>query len=130
MNSDAECSHAPDGLTRHQLHLLVWEKPIRHLAKTFGISDQDLVTICARFDIPRPAPGHWSKVAVGKAIETRALPPARPGMPDAISIAPIPRSRAAEPAVERELAAARDRTNTLPVAERLTRPHPITAGRS
>lgn len=128
MSSDVERSDAPANLTRQQLYLLVWEKPLSHLARTFGLSGHDLAKTCDRLDIPRPASGHWSKLAVGKTVETKALPPARPGMPDTISIAPTQRNHVAEPAAEKELAIARDRTKALQVAERLARPHPIIAG--
>ncbi len=128
MNPDVERSDAPTSLTRQQLYLLVWQKPISHPARAFGLSGHDLVKICDRFDIPRPAPGHWQKLAVGKVVETRALPPVPSGMAETISIVPIPRGRAAEPESERELATARDRTKALQVAERLVRPHPIIAG--
>lgn len=128
MSSDVERSDAPANLTRQQLYLLVWEKPLSHLAKTFGLSGYDLAKTCDRLDIPRPAPGHWQKLAAGKVIEARALPPAPSGMTETISIVPIPRGRTIEPESERELAAARDRTKALQVAERLARPHPIIAG--
>ncbi|GLV23845.1 hypothetical protein TomTYG45_02870 [Sphingobium sp. TomTYG45] len=123
-----ERSDAPANLTRQQLYLLVWEKPLSHLARTFGLSGHDLAKICDRLDIPRPAPGHWQKLAAGKMIETRALPPAPSGMAETISIVSIPRGRAVEPESERELAVARDRTKALQIAERLARPHPIIAG--
>lgn len=128
MSSDVERSDAPTSLTRQQLYLLVWEKPLSHLARTFGLSGHDLAKTCDRLDIPRPAPGHWQKLAVGKVIETKALPPAPSGMAETISMVPIQRSRAVEPELERELAVARDRTKALQVAERLARPHPIIAG--
>ncbi|MDF0541232.1 hypothetical protein PX699_02660 [Sphingobium sp. H39-3-25] len=126
--SSHEPAVLPTNLTRNQLHALVWEKPISHLAKAFGISHYDLVAICTRLDIPRPARGHWNKLAAGKAVETRALPPKGPDMADRIKIAPLPRGRAAEPAAEEALAAARGSAKMRPVAERLVRPHPIIAG--
>ncbi|WP_234703173.1 hypothetical protein [Sphingobium chlorophenolicum] len=86
------------------------------------------MAICARFDIPRPMRGHWNKLAAGKAVETKTLPPKQPGTPDRIKIAPLQRGRAAEPAAEEALAAARGRASMRPVAERLVRPHPIIAG--
>ena len=128
MSSDVERPDAPASLTRQQLYLLVWEKPLSHLATTFGLSGHDLAKTCDRLDIPRPAPGHWSKLAVGKAVETKALPPAQPGMSDTISMAPVPRNDPAEPAADKELPVARDRAKALQVAERLARPHPIIAG--
>ena len=115
-------------LTREQLHALVWEQPIRHLAKGFGISDHELAQICDRFDIPRPAPGHWSKLAAGKTVERKTLPTPHSGLAETIRIVPAPRPNAAEPATKRELVLARAGMKALRVTERLARPHPIIAG--
>lgn len=128
MSSEVECSDSPTSLTRQQLHLLVWEQPLSHLAKAFGLSGHDLAKICDRFDIPRPAPGHWSKLAAGKAIERRPLPTPRSDVAETIRIAPVQRPGAAGPAVKGEPAAARTGVKALRVADRLARPHPIIAG--
>ena len=114
-------------LSRTELHALVWAEPLRHLARRFGISDQCLAKLCDRFDIPRPRPGHWNKVAAGKEIAMPALPPAKAGMDETIEITPQPAGGMAmegDPA----LAAARQNGKAVRVAERLSDPHPIIAG--
>jgi hypothetical protein len=78
----------PALLSRTELHALVWAEPLRHLARRFGISDQCLAKLCDRFDIPRPRPGHWNKVAVGTEIAMPVPPPAKAGMDETIEITP------------------------------------------
>ncbi|RYM07441.1 hypothetical protein EWH12_19075 [Sphingobium cupriresistens] len=114
-------------LSRTELHALVWAEPLRHLARRFGVSDQCLAKLCDRFDIPRPRPGHWNKVAVGREIAMPALPPAKAGMDETIEITP---QSAGGMAMEGDaaLAAARQNGKAMRVAERLSDPHPIIAG--
>lgn len=117
----------PALLSRTELHALVWAEPLRHLARRFGISDQCLAKLCDRFDIPRPRPGHWNKVAVGREIAMPVLPPAKAGMDETIEITP---QSAGGTAMEgtAALAAARQNGKAVRVAERLSDPHPIIAG--
>jgi len=56
-------------VTRAQLYEMVWREPMSHLAARFGVSDVTLRRICERYDISRPAPGYWSKLAYGKPVE-------------------------------------------------------------
>jgi hypothetical protein len=126
-NSESD-SIGPTSLTRQELYGLVWAHPVTHLAKRFGISDQGLAKICDRFDIPRPAQGHWNKLAAGKPVTTRPLPPARSDMAKTIRVTPVSGERSVEPATQAALATARDRAKPLQIAERLVRPHPIIAG--
>jgi hypothetical protein len=118
---------APVLLSRTELHALVWAEPLRHLARRFGISDQILAKLCERFDIPRPRPGHWNKVAAGKEIAMPALPPAKAGIDETIEITP---QSAGGMAMEGDaaLAAAPQNGKAVRVAERLSDPHPIIAG--
>lgn len=118
----------PTSLTRQELHALVWAHPVSHLAKRFGISDQGLAKICDRFEVPRPVQGHWNKLAAGKPVITRALPPAGPGMDETIRIVPVAAGRAVAPATQIALAAARDKASPPRIVDRLARPHPIIAG--
>jgi hypothetical protein len=117
----------PASLTRQELHALVWAHPVSHLAKRFGISDQGLAKICDRFDIPRPRAGHWNKIAAGKGIATPALPPARTGTDETITIVP-PTAGGVTPVGHSALAAARQNARPVHVTERLSDPHPIIAG--
>jgi hypothetical protein len=60
-------------LTRKKLYDLVWEKPITHLAKELDTAAYQLHKICSEFRIPKPLPGHWSKLAHGKEVDKRPL---------------------------------------------------------
>lgn len=117
----------PALLSRTELHALVWAEPLRHLARRFGISDQSLAKLCDRFDIPRPRPGHWNKVAAGKEVAVAALPPAKAGMDEKIEITPVPDGGASSTAHD-PIAAARQNGKGVRVADRLSDPHPIVAG--
>lgn len=117
----------PALLSRTEFHALVWAEPLRHLARRFGISDQSLAKLCDRFDIPRPLPGHWNKVAAGKQIAVPALPPAKAGMHEKIEITPHPGGGASSTAPT-PLAAACHTRKAVRVADRLSAPHPIIAG--
>lgn len=69
----------PIQIGRQALYERVWTTPITALAKAYGISDVGLAKTCKRHNIPRPARGHWAKLAVGR-------PPARPPLPDGADI--------------------------------------------
>lgn len=75
-------------LTREELYKLVWEKPRTQLANEFGISDVAITKICKKHKIPRPGPGYWTKVEVGKPVDQPQLP-AIPN-PETIYIHPNP----------------------------------------
>ncbi len=77
-------------VTRRAMHDLVWTKPVRDVAKDFGISDVGLKKICLRFDVPAPERGYWARLAAGKTVLKRKLPPRGPGMSDHIEIGPQP----------------------------------------
>jgi hypothetical protein len=61
-------------LSRRSLFELVWAKPMTQLARQFGAPPKHLAEACDRHDIPRPAPGHWQKLAYGKKVRTAELP--------------------------------------------------------
>jgi len=114
-------------LTRQQLHDLVWQVPMRELAKRFQISDVGLKKVCTRNRIPVPARGHWQKLKAGKG--SRRIP--LPQMEASGSITLVPRSPAQaveaepppdDPATEMEKGFPR-----IEVSEALTRPHAVTA---
>ncbi len=53
-------------MTRVELYDLVWDRPITHLAKEFGLSDVGLRKICIKYGIPLPARGYWARLQHGK----------------------------------------------------------------
>ncbi len=68
-----------EAVSREQLYEAVWSKPATHLATQFGVSDSFLARVCKRLRVPRPQPGYWAKLAVGKAPPRPPLPPLEPG---------------------------------------------------
>ena len=49
------------------------------VAEEFGVSGSYLTRVCEALYVPRPMPGYWAKLAVGKAPPRTPLPEARPG---------------------------------------------------
>lgn len=74
-----EGHQTPQTVTREQLYEEIWTQPAMHLAAKYGISGSFLARVCERLRVPRPRPGYWNKLAVGKASPKPALPPAEPG---------------------------------------------------
>lgn len=64
-------------VTREMLYKEVWQSPMLRLAEKYGVSSSYLARVCTRMNVPRPAPGYWAKVAVGKAPRVPALPEAK-----------------------------------------------------
>ena len=71
-------------MKRAELYALVWEKPMVHVAKHFGISDVGLRKICVKHDIPTPPLGYWAKLAHGKKVVQPPLPPLKSDIRDQI----------------------------------------------
>lgn len=69
-----EDDDAPLALSREDLYELAWSKPLRELAKDFGISDVALAKRCRRLGIPVPGRGYWARVDAGQR-------PYRPKLP-------------------------------------------------
>ena len=65
-------------ITAKELYEAVWTKPVRTLAKEWGLSDTGLAKICRKNGIPLPRVGHWARVAVGRGY----LRPQYDGLPD------------------------------------------------
>lgn len=66
-------------VTRSELFELVWAEPMLCVAKRFNVSASYLARICTRLNVPRPARGYWTKLAVGKAPPRDTLPAALAG---------------------------------------------------
>lgn len=72
--------------TRQELYELIWEKPIRTIAKEIGVSDSALGKACRKNEITRPDQGYWAKLKAGKSTQKRLLAPRFPGAPNVIKI--------------------------------------------
>ncbi len=68
-------------LSREALYDLVWEKPLTRIAEELGVKALAVAAVCDDLDVPRPAAGHWSKLAHGKVPERPALPERAEGEP-------------------------------------------------
>jgi hypothetical protein len=63
-----------DGLTRQQLYEHVWNTPIWHLARRFGLLDRKLRQVCRENQISLPPNGYWTRKRWGKLVEQIPLP--------------------------------------------------------
>jgi hypothetical protein len=85
-----EDEETPITLSREDLYELVWSKPMRELAKDFGISDVALAKRCRRLGIPVPGRGYWARVDAGQQPYRAKLPKREPERSDqgALTVAP------------------------------------------
>ena len=65
-------SHTP--LSRQELYELVWSKPMTHIARDYGMSDNGVRKHCIKHNIPTPIAGYWAKIAHGKSVRKPPLP--------------------------------------------------------
>ena len=79
-------------MTRAELYELIWNEPMTRVAARLGVSNVALRRICDRNDIPRPRPGHWSKLAYGKSIVRTPLSESSLSSLDSVSF-PTPASQ-------------------------------------
>lgn len=70
-----------------------------HLAAKYGVSGSFLARVCDRLRVPRPRPGYWNKLAVGKAPPRPPLPAAEPG--DELEWSPADKSPPSPPRTPR-----------------------------
>ncbi|MEI6277884.1 MAG: hypothetical protein WCQ16_00710 [Verrucomicrobiae bacterium] len=63
-------------LTREELYKKVWSAPATQVAAELGISTVTLANRCKQWNVPKPSPGYWTKVALGKKTKKTPLPPA------------------------------------------------------
>lgn len=61
-------------VTRDELYELVWTEPMQKVAAQFGVSDVYLAEVCSRLNVPRPARGHWARLAAGQTVPRAPLP--------------------------------------------------------
>ncbi len=85
-----EDEDTPITLSRDDLYELAWSKPMRELAKDFGISDVALAKRCRRLGIPVPGRGYWARVDAGQQPYRPQLPKRDPERSDqeALTVAP------------------------------------------
>jgi hypothetical protein len=89
--------------TRQQLYELVWQRPVRTVARDLGISDVALAKACRRLKIPLPGRGYWAKAAAGVKLSRIPLP-AAPSVRSQISFKPAKPRPPLEPLAPRSRA--------------------------
>jgi|ERR1700678_36323 hypothetical protein len=67
-----------DLVSREELYEMVWSMPMIKVAEQFKVSGSYMALVCGALRVPRPARGHWAKLAAGKASEKPPLPEAQP----------------------------------------------------
>lgn len=68
-------------IERSELYQLVWQSPLRTLARELGISDVALKKHCVKLNVPTPGLGYWAKREAGRAPRRVPLPPGRANTP-------------------------------------------------
>lgn len=66
-------------ITRENLYEEVWAEPMTKVAARYDVSSSFLARVCKQLNVPRPPPGYWPQLKVGKASPKPSLPEARPG---------------------------------------------------
>lgn len=61
-------------VSRETLYDLAWSQPMTSIGKIFDVSSSYLARVYTRLNVPRPSPGYWAKVAVGKPMSKPSLP--------------------------------------------------------
>ncbi len=115
-------------LTRQELYERVWSTPATKLAKEFGISDVALGKICKKLNIPKPYPGYWQQLAVGRRVHKEKLPPIKQGVPEATYIyphQPVTPFQPDNPEVIAQIERESQPANSIAVAEMLHGAHPL-----
>lgn len=110
--------------TRNQLYELVWQRPLRDVARELGISDVALGKACRRHLIPLPGRGYWAQIAAGQKLTQIPLPSTPAGM-SCIAFTPTP---AMPPKPEIKLSEKHQKTyadEPFLALSTLSAPHPI-----
>ena len=59
---------------RYKLYEQVWSKPVTHVAKEYGLSDNGLRKICKKLKVPMPGVGYWHRKKHGYKVKKTPLP--------------------------------------------------------
>ncbi|MBZ9811179.1 MULTISPECIES: hypothetical protein [unclassified Mesorhizobium] len=76
-------------MSRKELHMLVWLKPMTNIAREIGVRDQHIAQACDAYDIARPRPGHWQRVQYGKVANGTLLSSKKYPFEEMVLIGPV-----------------------------------------
>jgi hypothetical protein len=74
MKSTNNQAHESPYYDRETLYREVWEEPMIHVAKRYGVSDVALTKTCKKLRVPKPGLGYWAKKVHGHEVEKPPLP--------------------------------------------------------
>lgn len=113
-------------IKREELHGEIWKTPLTKLAVAWGIPVHEIVKACSALNIPRPGPAHWQYVARGWKMDTEALPPAQPGLPDSVVLrAARKREPRSAPIPAPQDSPASESVDKIEVPKNLDKAHPL-----
>lgn len=111
---------------RDELYERVWSKPMRDVAKEYGVSDVALKKMCRKLDVPTPPQGHWNRVAAGHDVVRPVLRPLGEKERDRIVISWWQEHEPIAPTDAALVTAAAERsTERIVVGPSLDNPHPL-----
>jgi hypothetical protein len=112
---------------RDELYERVWSKPMREVAKEYGVSDVALKKACRKLNVPTPPQGHWLRVAAGRDVVRVALPAVGPRDHTRIVKSWWREHDPIDPTPEASARADSARSVRIEVASTLAAPHPLVA---
>jgi len=110
---------------RSELYEQVWARPMREVAKDYGVSDVALAKTCRKLAVPVPGVGYWARKRAGRRTHRAALPPLPGGATEEITVnvwRPDEASSALRPETKAIAVALRDPAAAIVVADQLTDP--------
>jgi hypothetical protein len=108
--------------SRQELYELVWSKPMKKVAKEFGLSDVGFAKICRKNKVPTPPIGYWQRKQAGQNPRRIHLP----NLKEEIRIdVPVYAQREHDQRLDDSVRAMYTIKGPLVVAESLQDPHPL-----
>jgi hypothetical protein len=71
---------------RSELYEQVWARPMREVAKEYGVSDVALAKTCRKLAVPVPGVGYWARKRAGGRTHRAALPPLPEGVTEEMTV--------------------------------------------
>lgn len=112
---------SPKSYNRTTLYEQIWRRPVRDVAKDYGISDVALAKICRKLNVPRPPVGYWARKEAGYEDPIPPLLKLKPGEPEEYVVERTDRRPGYAARIEEE---APEEPNIV-VPEELVKPHPL-----
>jgi DNA-binding transcriptional regulator YiaG len=56
-----------------ELNKMLWEMPTTKIAKLYGVSDKAIEKWAKGYELTKPPPGYWQKLAAGKIINNEQI---------------------------------------------------------